>query len=219
MTKVSPHHRNLFQSHNVPRQTRHHRVSQKVMAFGNDAKKFLAAAGAASLVLLNGQGAYAESNVRLPPLDTDPDRCLRAETGNTIGQANAVSDKILDLRFCDFSGKNLSTKTLSGALLSDAILKGTNLQEAVMSKAYAVGANFSGADMTNAIVDRVVFDKADLSGVQFVNAVITGATFDGANLAGANFEDALIGSEDAKRLCKNPTVDAETRGQIGCRGK
>jgi uncharacterized protein YjbI with pentapeptide repeats len=177
------------------------------------------AAGAASLALLLSSPAFAESNVRLPPLDSDPNRCERAATGNTIGQANAVSDRILDLRFCDFSGKDLSAKTLSGALLSDAILKGTNLQEAVMSKAYAVGANFSGADMTNAIVDRVVFDKADLSGVQFVNAVITGATFDGANLDGANFEDALIGSEDAKRLCNNATVTGETRGQIGCRGK
>lgn len=216
--QVSGQHRCVLRPHNVARTSGSARVSHRVMSLPTDVKNYLAA-GAASLVLLNSHGAYAESNVRLPPLDTDPNRCLRAETGNTIGQANAVSDKILDLRFCDFTGKDLSSKTLSGALLSDAILKGANLQEAVMSKAYAVGANFSGADMTNAIVDRVVFDKANLSGVQFVNAVITGATFEDANLEGANFEDALIGSEDAKRLCKNPTVNADSRGQIGCRGK
>jgi uncharacterized protein YjbI with pentapeptide repeats len=176
-------------------------------------------AGAASLVVsLAPLAASAESNMRLPPLDTDPNRCQRAEVGNTIGQANAVSDKVLDLRMCNFSGKNLSTKTLSGALLADAVLKNTNLQEVVMSKAYAVGADFTGADLTNAIVDRVVFDKANLTGVQFVNAVITGATFEGADLSGANFEDALIGFEDAKRLCKNPTVNEEMRQQIGCRG-
>lgn len=64
----------------------------------------------------------------------------------------------------------------------------------------------------------MVFDKANLTGVQFVNAVITGATFEGADLSGANFEDALIGFEDAKRLCKNPTVNEEMRQQIGCRG-
>ncbi|KAI8104797.1 hypothetical protein M9434_003349 [Picochlorum sp. BPE23] len=175
---------------------------------------------AASLLLMGSpMSLHAESNTRLPPLDTDPNRCERATVGNTIGQANAVSDKILDLRFCDFTNKDLSTKTLSGALLADAILKGANLQEAVMSKAYAVGANFAGADMTNAVVDRVVFDKADLSNVKFVNAVITGATFDGANLDGADFEDALIGSEDAKRLCSNPTITAESKDQIGCRGK
>jgi hypothetical protein len=33
------------------------------------------------------------------------------------------------------------------------------------------------------------------------------------------FEDALIGNEDAKRLCLNPTLVGESRGQVGCRGK
>lgn len=174
---------------------------------------------AALLALGPAQPSAAASGVRLPPLDTDPNRCERAFTGNTIGQANAVSDKILDLRFCDFSGKNLTAKTLSGALLSDTNLSGANLQEVVMSKAYAVGANFEKADLTNAVVDRVVFDNANLKGAVFVNAVITGATFDGADLTNANFEDALIGSEDAKRLCANSTVTGETRIQIGCKQK
>lgn len=86
-----------------------------------------------------------------------------------------------------------------------------------MSKAYAVGANFSGSDLTNAVVDRVIFDKANLSNAKFINAVITGTTFDGANLDGALFEDALIGNEDAKRLCSNPTLVGESRAQVGCR--
>uniref|UniRef100_A0A7S0MSN2 Uncharacterized protein n=1 Tax=Pyramimonas obovata TaxID=1411642 RepID=A0A7S0MSN2_9CHLO len=37
--------------------------------------------------------------LRLPPLDPDPNRCERGYTGNTIGQANGVSDKILDIRY------------------------------------------------------------------------------------------------------------------------
>ena len=45
-----------------------------------------------------------------------------------------MSDKILDLRLCDYSGKDLSGKTLSGALLENAKLPNTNLREAVMSK-------------------------------------------------------------------------------------
>lgn len=49
-------------------------------------------------------------------------------------QANAVSDKVLDLRKCDFAGKNLSGKTLAGALLAEANLSNTNLQEAVLTK-------------------------------------------------------------------------------------
>lgn len=49
-------------------------------------------------------------------------------------QANAVSDKVLDLRKCDYTGKNLSGKTLAGALLSETNLSNTNLQEAVLTK-------------------------------------------------------------------------------------
>lgn len=143
-------------------------------------------------------------------------------------QANAVSDKLLDLRECKLNGSDLSGKTLSGALLLDADLSNANLREAVFSKAcsqdvrgdvccscklslltsslcsflqaYAVKANFSGADMTNAVLDRVSFDGANLTNVKFVNAVITGSTFKGADLTGSVFEDALIGNEDAKRL-------------------
>ncbi len=50
-------------------------------------------------------------------------------------QANAVSDKILDLRNCDFTGKSLSGKVLSGALLKDATLPNSNLRETVLTKA------------------------------------------------------------------------------------
>lgn len=179
------------------------------------------AAGLAGLLaatsLILSPPALAE--MRLPPLDSDPNRCERAFVGNTIGQANAVSDKVLDLRFCILSGKNLKANNLSGALLSDTDLSNANLQEAVMSKAYAVGVNLSGADLTNSVLDRVSFNEANLSGATLVNAVMTGCTFEGANLANTNFEDALIGNEDAKRLCANPTLTGESRDQVGCRSK
>ena len=55
-------------------------------------------------------------------------------------QANAVSDKVLDLRMCDFSGKDLSGKTLSGALLENAKLPNSNLREAIFSKARSMHA-------------------------------------------------------------------------------
>jgi hypothetical protein len=58
----------------------------------------------------------------------DPNRCDRGYVGNTIGQANAVSDKVLDLRQCKYPGANLSAKVLSGALMSNADFTGTNLQ-------------------------------------------------------------------------------------------
>ena len=57
----------------------------------------------------------ASAHLRLPPCPcADPNRCARGFVGNTIGQANAVSDKPLDLRYCDFRGADLRTKTLSG---------------------------------------------------------------------------------------------------------
>lgn len=159
----------------------------------------------------------ANAEIRLPPIDVDPDRCERAFVGNTIGQANAVSDRILDLRMCTYDGKDLSTKTLSGALMVDASFKGANLTEVVMSKAYALGADFTGADFTNAVVDRVTFDGADLTNANFRNAVITGATYDNTTLTGATFEEALIGKEDVKRLCENPTLEGNTRFEVGCK--
>lgn len=58
----------------------------------------------------------------------DPNRCERAYTGNTIGQANAVSDKPLDLRQCKYAGTDLSGKVLSGALMSDADFSKTKMQ-------------------------------------------------------------------------------------------
>ena len=215
-------------------------------------KTTICAGGLAALVAMV-PAMQANAEVRLPPLDPDPQRCERGyvrrrrrrcrrtvvvavvltlltllttsppQTGNTIGQSNGVSgDKVLDLRFCDYTGADLSGKTLSGALLNDAILKGANLNEAVISKAFLVNTNLQNANLSNSVLDRSALDNADLRGATFVNAVITGITgFETANLEGANFEDALIGNEDAKRLCKNPSVAAsdEMKMQIGCRGQ
>jgi hypothetical protein len=75
------------------------------------ANMLLSLAASAALALSAGPAA---AEVRLPPLDNDPNRCDRGFVGNTIGQANAVSNKPLDLRFCKYSGANLSGKTLSG---------------------------------------------------------------------------------------------------------
>ena len=44
----------------------------------------MVAAAAAALMLIPAPAAHSE--VRLPPLDKDPNRCERAVVGNTIGQ-------------------------------------------------------------------------------------------------------------------------------------
>ena len=58
----------------------------------------------------------------------DPNRCDRGYVGNTIGQANAVSDRVLDLRKCVYKGADLSAKVLSGALMSEADFSGTTMR-------------------------------------------------------------------------------------------
>ena len=90
--------------------------------------------------------------------------------GNTIGQANAVSDKLLDLRGCTYDGKDLHGRTLSGALMVDASFQKADMTEVVMSKAYAVKARFDGANFRNAVLDRVIFNGSSMKGVSFVNA-------------------------------------------------
>lgn len=193
------------------------RAVEKSAVVDADAKqRFFGALGAACVVALATPNA-ALAEMRLPPIDTDPNRCERAFVGNTIGQANAVSDKVLDLRKCAYDGKDLSGKTLSGALMVNTSAKGANMKETVMSKVYAPDANFSGADFTNAVIDRATFDGSDMVGTNFTNAVITGVSFEDVDLTDADFTEALVGNEDVKRLCVNPTVKGETRLQIGCR--
>ncbi|KAG6422545.1 hypothetical protein SASPL_119121 [Salvia splendens] len=156
---------------------------------------------------------------RLPPLSTEPDRCERAFVGNTIGQANGVYDKPLDLRFCDYTNEksNLKGKTLSAALMSDAKFDGADMTEVVMSKAYAARASFKGTDFSNAVLDRVNFEKADLTGAVFKNTVLSGSTFQEAQMQDVDFEDTIIGYIDLQKLCVNKTLNEDTRVNLGCR--
>jgi len=172
-----------------------------------------------ALALTVSSPSLAKERARLPPLSTDPRRCERAFDGNTIGQANGVADKVLDLRKCDYSNDttNLKGKTLSAALMSEANFDGADLSEVIMSKAYAAGASFKGTLFTNAVVDRVLFDNADMKGAQFINTVLSGSTFDGADLTDASFEDALIGYVDVQKLCLNTTLPDDARVQLGCK--
>jgi hypothetical protein len=181
----------------------------------------LACGFCAALTIATAPPSFAggTNQARLPPLSTDPARCERAYDGNTIGQANGVSNITLDLRNCDYSNDmtNLKGKTLSSALMSGAKFDGADMSEVVMSKAYAVGASFKGTNFTNGVVDRVAFDNSDLRGVKFNNTVLSGSTFNGANLEGASFEDALIGYVDIKNLCTNPTLSGTNRDELGCK--
>ena len=91
------------------------------------------------------------AEIRLPPIDTDPEQMYeRAFVGNTIGQANAVSDKVLDLKSCWKRPKTpTSQRRRWRALMVNTNAKRANMRETVMSKVYAPDANTTGADFTN----------------------------------------------------------------------
>ncbi|CAN0921097.1 Thylakoid lumenal 17.4 kDa protein, chloroplastic [Linum grandiflorum] len=156
---------------------------------------------------------------RLPPLSTEPDRCDKAYVGNTIGQANGVYDKPIDLRFCDFSNdkSNLKGKSLAAALMSGAKFDGADMTKVVMSKAYAVGASFVGVDFSNAVLDRVNFGEANLKGAVFRNTVLSGSTFEEAEMGDVSFEDTIIGYIDLQKLCRNTSISDDGRAELGCR--
>lgn len=141
--------------------------------------------------------------------------------GNTIGQANAVSDKLLDLRGCKYDGKSLAGKTLSGALMVNASFKGADLTEAVMSKAYA-GARRAHSAGTPARVPRLrcwrrveaaafavapvrrsltrprfprlsaAAVDANFDGASFKNAVLDRVVFNNSSMKGTSFVNAVI---------------------------
>ncbi|KAK4793349.1 hypothetical protein SAY86_023784 [Trapa natans] len=177
------------------------------------------ACGALAVWALTVTSPVIAASQRLPPLSTEPDRCEKAYVGNTIGQANGVYDKPIDLRFCDYTNEksNLKGKSLAAALMSDAKFDGADMSEVVMSKAYAVGASFKGVDFSNAVLDRVNFGKANLQGAVFKNTVLSGSTFEEAQLQDADFEDTIIGYIDLQKLCTNTTINAEGRAELGCR--
>lgn len=127
--------------------------------------------------------------------------------GNTIGQANAVSDKELDLRQCKLAKADLSGKTLAGALLVDADLEGANLQEAVLTKVYVCACTLQpeGPVLCHQPYLSVLFCmfapcsttqayavSANFSGADMTNAVVDRVVFDKANLKGVVFKNAVI---------------------------
>ncbi|XP_023896968.1 thylakoid lumenal 17.4 kDa protein, chloroplastic isoform X2 [Quercus suber] len=177
------------------------------------------ACGILAVWALTATSPVIAANQRLPPLSTEPNRCEKAFVGNTIGQANGVYDKPIDLRFCDYTNdkSNLKGKSLAAALMSNAKFDGADMTEVVMSKAYAAGASFIGVDFTNAVLDRVNFEKADLKGAVFRNTVLSGSTFNQAQLEDAVFEDTIIGYIDLQKLCTNTSISDDGRAELGCR--
>ncbi|GLC43697.1 hypothetical protein PLESTB_000409300 [Pleodorina starrii] len=191
------------------------------------------AMGAAALLLGAPLDAEAAKS-KLPPIDTaNPNRCdvsaldkfadTRAAFSQESSGGNMV-EAIVDVRECDFSGKDLSGKVMSGVILERADFSGVKFIGSQFARANARSAKLAGADFTDTNLYSTQFDGADLQGANFENSILTGSTFgrneEGvwANLKGAHFEGALVSSSDIGRICENPTLELSTRKyELGCR--
>jgi len=167
-----------------------------------------------------------------PPIVESAKRCtlealdLFADTRKTFSQeasSGGMTEALVDVRDCDFSGKDLRAKVMSGVLLQGADFSNAKMTGIQMSRADARGANLSGVDFTDTNAYGTLFDGADLRGATFENAILSNASFGKfggkwADLAGAHFEGALLSSSDIGRVCENPTIDPEVRKfELGCR--
>ncbi|KAG2441713.1 hypothetical protein HXX76_003329 [Chlamydomonas incerta] len=188
---------------------------------------------AASILLGAPLDAMAAKS-KLPPIDVnDPNRCTVgaldkfADTRAAFSQESSggnMVEAIVDVRDCDFSGKNLSGKVMSGVILEGADFTGAKFVGSQFARANARSAKMAGADFTDTNLYSTQFEGADLQGANFENSILTGSTFgkneDGvwANLKGARFEGALVSSSDIGRICENPTLEMSTRKyELGCR--
>jgi uncharacterized protein YjbI with pentapeptide repeats len=128
-----------------------------------------------------------------------------------------VSDKLLDLRKCNFAGKDLSGKTLAGALLVDTDLSNSKLRETVLTKVV----RGAGAPAAQSHVERharvygsshapppAIIElthahppssptqsyavSSNLEGADLTNAVVDRVDFTNANLKRAQFVNAVV---------------------------
>ena len=104
----------------------------------------------------------------------------------------------------DFSGADLSKKTLVDADLRVANLRRTKLREATLDLA-----DLTGADLRGAWLDRATLSEAELRGADLREAELsetdlggadlTGADLSGGDLSGADLFDALLSEADLSK--------------------
>ena len=136
----------------------------------------------------------------------------------------------VDVRNCDFSGLDLSGKTLSAINAAGASFEGANLQNAIMTRIYARRANFKGANLESATLYEAQLQGADLRDASLANALmstvflgkdegqanVAAHSGEWAQMAGADL-DAIFSRSDVRNLCENPTLTEEQRElQLGC---
>lgn len=86
-----------------------------------------------------------------------------------------MDEAFVDVRGCDYSGQDLSTKVFSGVLMRGANFANCKFTGVEFARVDAKGADLSNADFTDANGYSSIFDGANLENAQFENAILTGA--------------------------------------------
>lgn len=126
-----------------------------------------------------------------------------------------------NLRYADFSNRDLRGDDFTRADMANADLHGANLRGSRLFDTTLSQANLTDVDMTGATLDGARFIRANLTNAILEGAYAFDTDFREAVIDGADFTDVLLDPITNRRLCEvaegtNPVTGRDTRETLFC---